>query len=159
MQSPTISPFQTQHFPLELSPNAPRDVKTVVSAEHTIPAIPAPSPWRSAEKAISSYRLDRMEAIAMPAAFAPSSPGQHLEKNSLYGNQYKHLSHLGYCCGVKSKYSVTLRFCIVIEHVELSTAEDDIFPAPPKDIDKCQKLFVLNSVQICTEIRTNLVSL
>ena len=73
MQSPTISSFQTQHFPLEPSPNAPRDVKTVVSTEHTIPAIPAPNPWRSAEKAVSSSRLDRMEAIAMPAALAPLS--------------------------------------------------------------------------------------
>ena len=44
MQSPTISSFQTQHFPLEPSPNAPRDVKTLVSTEHTIPAIPALNP-------------------------------------------------------------------------------------------------------------------
>ena len=81
MQSPTISPFQTQHFPLELSPNAPCDVKTVVSAEHTIPAMLAPNRWRSAKKAVSSARLDRMEGIAIPAAFAPSLPGS-IERNS-----------------------------------------------------------------------------
>ena len=32
MQSPTISSFQTQHFPLEPSGNAPREAKSVVSA-------------------------------------------------------------------------------------------------------------------------------
>ena len=85
--------------------------------------MPAPNPCRSAEKAVLSDRLDSMEAITMPAAFAPSSPGQHLEKNSLYGNQYKHLSHLGYCCGVKSKYSVTLSLGIVLEPIGLNTLD------------------------------------
>ena len=85
MQNPTISSFQTQHFPLEPSQNAQRDVKFVISTVYTIPAIPAPNPWRSAEKAVSSAHLDRMEAIAMPAAFAPSSPEEHRAKLDLEG--------------------------------------------------------------------------
>ena len=78
------SSFQTHHFPLEPPRNAPREAKSVVSAEHTIPAMPAPNRWRSAEKAVPSARLDRMEGIAMPAAFAPSLLGQHRAKISLY---------------------------------------------------------------------------
>ena len=142
------SSFQTQHFPLEPSLKEQHDAKSVVSTEHTIPAIPAPNPWRSAEKAVSSARLDRMEAIAMPAAFAPSSPGEHRAKLDLYGNPYKHWPHMGYFCGVKSKYSVILTFCIVLEPIGLSTVEACHFPSPPpKDIDKWQKLFVRVSVQ------------
>ena len=111
--------------------------------------MPAPNPWRSAEKAVSSDRLDRMEGIAtMPAAFAPSLPGELRAKLDMYGIPYKHVSDLAVFCGVKSKYSVTLSLCIELEHRGLSTAETRHSPYTPL----AREMSILG----CTEFRTNM---
>ena len=95
-----------------------------------ISTMPAPNPCRSAKKAVPSDRLDRMEAIAMPAALAPSSPGQHRAKLDMSGIPYWHFLNMAFFCGVKSKYSVALSLCIVLGHTGLSTADTSHSPTP-----------------------------
>ena len=80
-------------------------------------------PVESAEKAVPPNRLDCMEAIAMPTALAPSSPGQRRAKLDMSGIPYWHFFHMAFFCTLKSKYRVTLSLCIVLGHIGLSTAD------------------------------------